>query len=79
MANLALFDVVIPVVIGWVLVDDLMRSMANAPKLKPVVDNIISLKQGSFKLRRRGVPANNLVVTQGLAVIEEKRETCSLC
>jgi len=56
-----------------------MRSMANAPKLKPVVDNIISLKQGSFKLRRRGVPANNLVVTQGLAVIEEKRETCSLC
>lgn len=79
MPNLALFDVVIPVVIGWVLVDDLMRSMRSMRmvRLRPVVDNIVSFKQSAFKFRERGASSSNLVVTQALPVVEEK--TCSAC
>ncbi|CAN5470112.1 hypothetical protein BH11CYA1_BH11CYA1_20220 [soil metagenome] len=44
MTEVALFDVVIPGVIAWVLVDDLLRSVKASEHLKPVVNKLIENK-----------------------------------
>ena len=44
MTEIALFDVVIPGVIAWVLVDDLLRSVKTAEHLRPVVNKLIENK-----------------------------------
>lgn len=44
MTQIALFDVVIPGVIAWVLVDDLVRSVKASEHLKPVVNRLIENK-----------------------------------
>lgn len=44
MTQIALFDVVIPGVIAWVLVDDLVRSVKASEHLKPVVNKLIENK-----------------------------------
>ena len=40
MTQIALFDVVIPGVIAWVLVDDLMRSVKASEHFRPVVNKL---------------------------------------
>ncbi|GEM_PF-711108 len=79
MTNVALFDVVIPVVIGWVLVDDLMRSMRNPARIKTVVNNVVAMKQGRWKTREHISAAGDLSVTQRLPAIEAKKEPCTAC
>lgn len=44
MTQIPLFDVVIPGVIAWVLVDDLLRSVKTADRLRPVVKKLIENK-----------------------------------
>lgn len=44
MTQLALFDVVIPGVIAWVLVDDLMRSVKASERFRPLVNTLIENK-----------------------------------
>jgi hypothetical protein len=44
MTQIALFDVVIPGVIAWVLVDDLMRSVKTSEHFRPVVNKLIEKK-----------------------------------
>ena len=44
MTEVALFDVVIPGVIAWVLVDDLIRSIKTSENFQPVVNKLIEKK-----------------------------------
>ncbi len=49
MTQIPLFDVVIPGVIAWVLVDDLLRSVKTAEQLRPVVNKLIENKTAISK------------------------------
>ncbi len=49
MTQIPLFDVVIPGVIAWVLVDDLLRSVKTAEHLRPVVSKLIENKTAISK------------------------------
>jgi hypothetical protein len=44
MTQIALFDVVIPGVIAWVLVEDLMRSVKVSERFRPLVNKLIENK-----------------------------------
>ena len=44
MTQISLFDVVIPGVIAWVLVDDLMRSVKASEHFRPIVNKLIENK-----------------------------------
>lgn len=79
MASVALFDVVIPAVIGWVLIDDLMHSMREPARIKSVVNNVVALQKNSWKNRERSGAARDLSVTQRLPVIEVRNEPCTAC
>jgi len=67
MTQVALFDVVIPVVIAWVLIDDLLRSISTSSRLKPVAakiaetravfsevsDKVVSIRQAALRSESR--------------------------
>ncbi len=79
MANVALFDVVIPAVIGWVLIDDLTRSMREPARIKSVVNNVVALQKSSWKNRERSGAVGDLSITQRLPAVEVRKESCTAC